>query len=504
MANFSPKSRESWQLNCLDPYFFCTTVLAEAWSDKYRDFGSIHRQMLDFLNLRTNPGRRKYLSAFRGSFKTTVLLGFMAWLFIHYVNRGRAMSMIYNTATKDNAHNFQADFRHAILENQLLQWIYPNIPSDEKKYRSMTKDRIQIGEVKCDFASLEMTLVSRHYPLWFNDDLENDENSRTEYQREDLKRKWRYQKAILTRIHSRNVGLEVETGTPYHVQGLTWQIRNNTTFDKIEIPCYIGGDKEKGVTFPELYTVEDFEQKRLDMTPSIFSAQYLLKPIAEEDALCREEWIRERWKVLPELRWRTCIIDPGGAEPGASDPTGITILDTDENGMSYVVYARKEWFTPVQLIDKIIWIKDNFDPDDIRVEKDHAIVTIADTLIHKFPMMRVSYVEHRNRSKGDAFNRSGTRIWRLRQWFQTKRIMLGDNQSELEEDLLIYPEVKYDDLLDSLAYHLDIIRTPVRRSRLILPSGREFRPNVEASFEAEIERVMSAKNERALANDKIY
>jgi len=489
---------EWWRKECQDLFFFETIVLGEAWGDRFRDFGSIQRSMCNYLTDKTKS--RKYMSAFRGSFKSTVLEGYFVWDFCWKLAKGIPSARLYNTATKENTWNFQANIKHDLVSNPLLLYIFPELPKTEKDYQVMTKNRIMHNQVKMDFASLDTTLVSRHYPNWVNDDLENDANSSTEYQREDLKRKWRYQKAVLTRITSKGLGEEIEIGTPFHYQGLNWFLHEHPNFAKLEIPAWREINGEKVITFPELYAMKDFEAKKADMGTAIFSAQYLLQPLSEEDALCTESWLKY-WTELPRYRWRSMVIDPGGTEPGVSDPTGITIVDTDENGTMFVAYAQEHWLTPTGLIDLIIKLKQRFDPDDIRIEKEKYAMTIADVLQHRFPRMNISYVEHKRRKKE-------LRIWRLKSWFESKRILVNRNQDELITQLLQYPGSKHDDLLDSLSYQLDIARVATVQKKGVLPSGREFEPNVEESFAKEYDKYTSSATRGQEAdwrvNDAVY
>ncbi|MCK7475642.1 MAG: hypothetical protein MZV49_24170 [Rhodopseudomonas palustris] len=179
--------------------------------------------------------------------------------------------------------------------------------------RRSRRTRIELWTcARSHFSSYETTLVSRHYPKWINDDLENDENSQTETGRAAVINKWRLQKAILFRIKKRKMGLEIESGTPYHISGLNWKIRQMKSYSKLIIPSEVNGKP----TFPELYEMEDLEQKKEEMGVTLYSAQFLLRPLAEEDALCPEEWLPE-WKKLPDTRWRAIDLRPGRAiSPG--------------------------------------------------------------------------------------------------------------------------------------------------------------------------------------------
>lgn len=491
--------RNWWRWKSTSLSWFNANVMPHGWDEKFHDFGMIQRAMCEHLDPSVNPNSQIYLSAFRGSHKTTQLLGLICWFLCWNLAKKNTNALVYNTATKDNAFNMSADVKHSLIHNEVLQWVFPELPKEENAYDDMTQKRIQQRHVKLDFASLETTMVSRHYPVWLNDDLENDENAKTEYMREELKKKWKYQKAVLTKIKSRGIGLEYEIGTPYSVNGLTWMIRNLARYSKLEIPCYVNRDIKQGVTFPELYAVDDFEGKREEMGNSIFSAQFLLLPLSEEDALCPEGWMRT-WSKLPDLRWRSMVVDPGGSSPGKSDATGITIVDTDENGVIYIVHADEYFLTPEKLIDCIVNLKNLYDPDDVRIEKEKYSTTIADTWQHKYPLLNISFVEHKGRrkgwSKGTSANMNDSRIWRLKQWFETRRILVGPNMPAFEKQLLEYPDSTRDDMLDSLAYQLDIRRLPKRKGKIVLPSGREFEPSIGAEFEKEMDRFYELKRER--------
>jgi len=345
---------------------------------------------------------------------------------------------------------------------------------------------------------MDTTQASKHSLLIVNDDLENEKNYQTEGQRNDLVNSFMYQQSVLTKVASRGIGMDIFVGTPYHFQGLTWKVRNDKAYSHLEIPCYIDRDKAKGVTFPERFAVSDFEDIRNRQNSQVFSSQYLLFPLNEDDALCPESWLRY-WDKLPDPAWRTMVIDAGGAEGGTRDFTGITIVDTDVHGNMYVVLAEEYHFSPVEFMDKIVELKKDYNPDDIRVEKEKYTTTIADIFQHKFPLMNVSFVEHKGRKKEQ-------RIWRLQQWFQGKRIFIGRNQQHFKDQLIQYPSVTHDDILDSLAYHIDVRRIPEPYNIHTLPSGKVFVPNIAEDFEKEMNDVLSRYQgpDIAGANDHMW
>jgi len=489
---------EWWRKKARSLWFFEKVILAESWRDRYADFGQIQHDMCDHLQDETQL--QKFLSAYRGSFKSTVLQGFFDYTFCWARAENRADGMIYNTATKDNAQIFQSGVKHDLLENDLLKWIFPEIPRREKDYKKMTMQRIEVNDVVLDFASTETILVSRHFPKWVNDDLENDKNTGTEPAREKLKRDWQYQKAITTKIPGKSLALEIETGTPYHFDGLIWDIKKNPRYNSLEIPCWreiedADGKKSRVLTFPEFHSLEYFENKRAQMTPGIFAAQYLLQPIDEEEALCRSAWMKH-WveKDLPVNRYRIMIIDAGGSDPTVSDATAVTVVDHDALRNMYIISAKEFFLTPMELMDWIPRWKSEFTPDETRIEKERASTTIADLFKHRFAQMGIFYVEHRNRSKT-------SRIWRLRQYFESKKILFGPNMEELELQALRWKgegSLRRDDLLDSLAYHLDVKKPPTVALPHRLPSGRIFEPKTNRQFDEEIQKIMAIAGQREI------
>jgi len=491
--------REEWRKCAEWLWFFCCHVLSRAWLDKFQDLGLIHRKLCRFLTVSETPSRRKFISVFRGSLKTTVILGYVLWLFCWHLARKKPISICYNTATKDNAEAFMADFRETLLHSKFLHELFPEIPVNYKKYRKWSLYKVELKWVKFHVASLDTKQVSRHYTVIINDDLVNDDNAFSEKERANIHRKWKFQKSIITKLAKTKVGLEIDVGTPFHSKDLiSWFIKENKTYDKFIVPYAVtetGGIpdpfKRNGfLTFPELFTWEDFQEKRIDQGKSIFASQYKLQVLEDSDRLAYESWLRY-WKFLPENFYRTMVIDPAGTEKDENNATGITICDTDERGVIYVVFAEEFYITPMALIDKIKELKKIYNPDETYIEKEKYSITIADTIDHHGIDLNFSFVEHENKSKPD-------RIHRLKQWFENKRILLGQGQMDLENQIVEYPDCENKDILDSLAYQIRVNHVPDKRYE------REPNPTSVETFEQEMERAIRLSRRREVNHDQLF
>jgi len=482
---FDLKEISWWRGQCKDLYFMCREVFSTAFLDKFHDFGVIHQHLCNFLMHSKRPSLRKLVSIFRGSFKTTVILGYVAWLFVWHVVSKKPISICYNTATKDNATLFMEEFRNLLTECKFIRRIFPEFPRiTTRKPWIWSRWKVEYKWVKFHVSAIDVRQVSRHYMVYINDDLVNDDNAFSETERETIKRKWKFQKSIITKYRKKKIGLELDVGTPYHSHDLmSFLVNSAKNYDKFIVPYALRDDgtipdpweKDGWLTFPEMFTWEDFVDKYDDQGASIFNTQYKLQALEDSDILCKEEWLRE-WKFLPMNYIRHMIIDPAGSENKDNSATGITICDFDEGGTIYVVYAQRYWITPMELIKEMERLKEEFNPDEIFVEKEKYSVTIADTIEHLAPKLNFSFVESKNVPKPK-------RIHRLKQHFERGRILIKDHMKELKSQLLNYPSGDVD-ILDSLAYQLIKMDVPDRQQQ------RDYFIKSDPTFEDEINKII--------------
>ena len=162
MNLFDAMPREQW-LECSRwLYFFCRHVLSTAWLDKYQDLGLIHRKLCAFLMVSETPSRKKFITMFRGSLKTTIILGYVIWLFCWHITKAKPIAICYNTATRENAEAFMNDFRETIMTSRFLHFLFPQVPTDAKKYRKWSLLKVEYKWVRFHVSSLDTKQVSRH------------------------------------------------------------------------------------------------------------------------------------------------------------------------------------------------------------------------------------------------------------------------------------------------------------------------------------------------------
>jgi predicted phage terminase large subunit-like protein len=448
---------EWWRKNIKALYFLCKVVLRTVWEDKFHDLGELHRSLCNFLDPYVTPGRRKMISVFRGSYKTTVLLAYVVWNMIRSIEENRPVSICYNTSTKDNAEIFMDDFQQILKDCDILRQVYPWWPKADVAYRRKTKTKVEFGHFKFYVASLDVRQVSRHFTICINDDLVNDDNAFSEVERAKVLRKWRLQKSILTKYSKTGVGTEIDVGTPYHSQDLMAHIIKNVKgYAKFIVPYKMkAADGSEYLTFPEVFTWEDFDEIREDQGASIFATQYELNVIDDVDRIAYEGMLRY-FKFAPEVYNRYLIVDPAGTENKRNDPSAFVVIDVDPGGILYLHYAQHHWLKPVAMQTFAEDLARTYKVDEVYYERDKYTMSIKDTVEHSGSNFQISFVEAGGRPKPK-------RIHKLKQYFETGRIMVAQGMRDFEDQLLTYPDCRHDDILDALAYALDIIDAPNKK-----------------------------------------
>jgi len=458
-----------WRTNARDLFFFCTAILKTAWEgDKFNNFGRIHRALCSFIDPGKPKNRRMFISMFRGSFKSTIILGMCLYLFTWAVVEGKSLSIVYNTATKENASAFMEDFRTTLIECKFLQWIFPELPNSIDQFQSWHLFRLEYKKVKFHVSSLDTQQVGRHYQIIINDDLVNDTNAFSETERKNVKRKWSLQKAILTKYRKFGIAMEIEVGTPYHKHDLVSHImKNSRGYEKFIIPYAIKNKAGKLVlSFPEMFSWEDFEERRVDMGESLFATQYRLCVLDETDKLADEEWLKD-WADLPDNYTRYLIIDPAGTEnKKRNDPTGFLVFDIDERGYYYIRYCEESWLPPAKGLKHAEYIANRFGTDENYFEKEKYSISIASTAEYITPSFTFGLIDHKNEPPEK-------RIHRLKQFFETGRILFGPGQEALKRQITGYPDIEHDDLLNCLAHAIRQAQLPKRGLKRDHEDGKE-------------------------------
>lgn len=280
----------------------------------FEDMNELHNEWLREMIFSKDD---KTILAHRGSYKTTVLTVAIALLMIIRPNQ----NIIFLRKTDDDVIEVIKQVQN-ILQTPLFQYICAELYGTDIKLTTVSAYKIDTnlnvsnkGNVQLLGIGTNGSLTGKHADIIITDDIVNikDRVSRAERERTKLV----YME--LQNVKNRG-GRFINTGTPWHKDDCISNMPNVERYD-----CYTTG----------LISKEQLQEIRKVMTPSLFSANYELKHIADEDALFASPQFFNDSKLLYD---GVSHID---ASYGGTDGTAFTICK-QRGDKFYILGKRKD------------------------------------------------------------------------------------------------------------------------------------------------------------------
>lgn len=417
-------------------------------------------------------GPRNTLILFpRGHFKTSIITIAHAiqWI-INYPDIRISLSMAIGDQTQKVMKELKGHFQY----NASFRRYFPDYcPSGKKAGDWGNMEEFTVinrkkhrKEPTVSLITIGKVIAGSHYDVIKHSDLVDENNVKTPNQIADVISHFGHMDPLIERYPSddptkpRQAWQDVE-GTRYDFGDLYGMILKN----KQDWNCLVRGAlKDDGTTIDmKRFPPSELEriQRKPEMTPYIFSCQYLNKPIPSDGGLCDakdvvflpRQVIRD---LMPSLRVHVTI-DLHGMDPTSkdSDFTAITVHGFDRDGRMYVIDVRHGRFTP----DTVIWhVFDTFtrySPISYKIEKEaHARVLLPflqreASKRQKFPTMVPI--------KRDTHTSKQQRIRGLQPWFKAGIIRFAEDlgcKTDLLLEIMQFPSQSsgvHDDILDTLA-----------------------------------------------------
>lgn len=490
-----------WIENCLENlYFLCRNVLItlEDKEPGFKDlYAPTHRKLCDFVQKYDLPGHVSIYILPRGWVKSGIItVGYKiqrdlrCWV---WWNKKELWSII--SAVMDNSTEFLKRIKENYLYNELLRRLfYKWIPKDpENQAEKWTEREIQVSGCRINLGAVEKGLTSRHFGggIIF-DDMVIWENSRNADQLIKTIDFWKLSQSLImpsARQFIPGTRYDYDDLYGYLLQkffGMThkkWEElmkrpwfelhSENGKWHYLHFQAWEDPVKETGSTFPVLYPEEKIRELMIAQAEE-FGGQYLGDPLAQADRKFKPEWFRSRFHQSDVPRQVNTImtIDPCGKDKTGSDSSGMVVVDAGVDRKIYVHFAQRKKVTDLNLIEWICEVAPIYQPGMIGIE-ENKFETICDLAQYHIPQLiragripkqYVEYVrtipsifvelKHRGRPKN-------VRIENLTGYFQSgKMILARSGMQEVIDELLRYGKTKKDDIIDALAYVLDLLIFP--------------------------------------------
>lgn len=278
----------------------------------FRDLTELHN---DWLKLWLNSQEDITLQAHRGSYKTTDLAVFIALYLLTRRNKNVIFLRKTDTDVAEVIRTVARVIRSGAFQ-KLAKNLYGITPMVLKETASEIHTNLYngiSGASQILGIGLGGSLTGKHADVVVTDDIVNikDRVSRAERERTKLM----YME--LQNIKNRD-GRIINTGTPWHKDDAFSLMPNIQKYD-----CYTTG----------LLTQDDILALRDSMSASLFSANYELKHIADDNAMFTDAKFTKDYDAIFN---GLCHID---ASYGGEDSTAFTILK--EDGDRLIVYGKK-------------------------------------------------------------------------------------------------------------------------------------------------------------------
>jgi predicted phage terminase large subunit-like protein len=299
-------------------------------------------------------------------------------------------------------------------------------------------------------------VASLHYDLILADDLVNEENSRTESQRDKVKT-W-YYKTLIPCLEPE--GRIFIVGTRYHFLDLYGHLIRNELAARHQIIRAI--DADGGTPWPEKFSLGWLEDRKRQMGSAIFATQYQNDTELMKGDIFREEWFRE-YDEPPEAAtcdfWIGC--DPAATKADvvlsgrktSSDWWTIVVgarKRHPEEGWGREVYVVDIWrarCTKQEYLDQLLRMYERYRPLEVLIETVASQEYLAQDAERHMPVRRV------DRTKDKV-----SRAYWLQPFFENGQILFPaqhlqrnvDDWQALTDELILFPQAEHDDLFDAL------------------------------------------------------
>lgn len=231
----------------------------------FSKMGELHNEWIKTMLYATDD---KTILGHRASYKTTCLSVSLALMMVIYPYK----SIIFLRKTDDDVIEVVKQVSN-ILRTSVFQYISLELYGTDIKFKQDTSFKLDTnlntstkGSVQLLGIGINGSLTGKHADIVITDDIVNVKDRISKAERE--KTKLVYQE--LQNVKNRG-GRFINTGTPWHKEDCIATLMPNVT----KYDCYSTG----------LIDRETLEKIRQSMTPSLFSANYELKHIADADAL---------------------------------------------------------------------------------------------------------------------------------------------------------------------------------------------------------------------------
>jgi predicted phage terminase large subunit-like protein len=395
---------------------------------------------------------------FRGAGKSTICTITKT---IHLLLKNPNLRVLIASKVVTQSQTFLKEIKGHFESNKRLEELFGPY-FDPRKVSKWDENEIEVlprtvvskeGSVTC--VGVDGAVVGRHYDVIISDDLVDENNTRTQHQRDKTKT-WYYQTLDPTlEPPSPDVphrGEHHRLGTRYHHADMYGHLQNNEMKDSTLIIRAL--DEHGRSPWPSKYPPKWFHEKRRKSGIIIFNAQYQCDTEAMKGEIFQYDDCQrvEDSEIPTELRVFMGI-DLAISEKETADKFAIVVIGMDADRRIYVLDFYEDQLRFGEQTKKIKAMYRKWKPVRALIETNAYQAAQYQTLKDSDPDIRLKPV---TQDKDKI-----TRAWKLSPVFEDKRVFFKKNQHALIEHMVLFPNHRYKDLFDAfdLAVRASKLRT---------------------------------------------
>lgn len=438
--------------------------------------GNFHKEICSFVD--KFPQKQKLLLVPRAHLKSTlVTIGKT----LQWICKDPTVRILIANATYQNAVTFLNVVKRHLQGNEMLMEIFGQIAFNPEKWSEnmitleQAKNIIGGGEKEATVFCYGMTgqLVSQHYDKIILDDVVNETTITT---REQIEKTILFYKRCQPLLEKN--GEMIIIGTRWSEDDLyDWimdkengVIHEFNVFLRQAITSELWDENKKEfvkgeVLWPEKYNLAELSKIRRKMGPREFYAQYQNDPHPSEAADFKREWFKyyEDVDLKGSVLNTYTLVDPAISLERTADNTGIITVSIDNHKNIYVRDIIRQKLDVNGLINNIFYQNERWHPQQIGIEDvafqralRYSLKQEEDKRKRYLPIMELKpYARAKDQ-----------RIRGLQPLYANGKVLHNKSlvyNVYLEDELVRFPNGRYDDLIDALAYSLDLMHPPVKK-----------------------------------------
>ena len=436
--------------------------LCEFMCDRYTDYGE--------------PVKRwKLILMPRKTYKSTICLEAFA---IQQIILNPNIRILITTENFSNTKLYLGKIKRQFEQNELLKSLYGNFVNPvgwREDYITVSQRTVSSKEPTIMCGGIEKTVIGLHYDLIIADDLVTKDNVNTIEQINKVINCYKDFNNLLD--NNMTTGRVIVIGTRWNFNDLYQHIIDNEymNFNIFRREAY---NPDGSLFFPRILPQKELDRLRLSLGNYLFSCNYLNNPVDKDSAKFKQEWIHyypaskssEFDKDCPPLSDMNIYttVDPAISERIEGDFSGIITVGVDCDNNKFVLETKRLKVNPFELINEIFENYMRFKPLATGIEMAVFQKVLKYWMMQEMQKrnLYLPIVELKSEQKSKEYRISG-----LQPMFEFGSIYISKDMRELEDEILTFPVMRHDDLIDPLAYQVPMWSPPIKHEDRSIKKG---------------------------------